>query len=1551
MPLPLPLPADPSSSTLLLDRARAQDPGLQRQALDLLDAVQARLALRHRARGRLMSDLADRFASSGLPEAYLPWFWDTVGHRLAGPDRKRAGSAFTRAREAEAAHALPLDPHHTVENALLFARHGALTAKELGAHRARLAALLPPREAHREFLRFLDSWTAGGAPVPAGLPSRLRASARAAGLGTAEEARALGRVLAASGGREVPVSVLEAADRVFAEAPPSEEDRPGLAALFPASVTDGAPWLRLLETTGVAEDMAQGRLRPKGGYGAWLSRYFFMYGYRWVGQGVTRQRMPDELYALLERIAPRIREEKAPVRLYEGRYRHGRVDGELVRACESHGIGVDLPAGVGRPLRGPQNTGGGTRPHPRFLEQMNAEVERVRGGLLESADRGLAELDACLSHEVMRNLDEVEEILDGLDLAAPLARTLRFGVPGEYGWRAFEEAVAEIGARDGGVRGMTSTWPVLTVYGRDAAVAVDHRERRGSCSFTLPEDADEHTVHFVGGDFQVAWTTSGRSDGRRSQRALWCSAPEDVFDTASSPALFDHGTAHCHDLGLVLASPDGGRYDQDGVLRPGDRRGVVRVGDHLGDGTRVWSNTGGGDSGFPEVDAATGVSGDLTCPDFLTPDPRLGYADYLDTRLHLVGLPEGADGSPLGSADGLAGFRVVWTGPGGEGTGKAQRALEGTDGRRARLPDRLDLRYWGVLRMPGGAAGGLLAYRWKAGHTVVQCRDADDHSLIWETWAYPKARLRNHEGNGLIPLMPPPAFWHFLSPRDPDASRALRGVDEATARRLIEAALHAPGAEDPSSPESPLASSARTSPARAAAVREALSRLLPEVTDEALVDGTGGVVWAVLWAAELRLRREEASRRTALVRAGALPGPVAEATDADLERALAGLFDSAETAFHSSSRDLAATVTALTADGARLRGRTDEHTRRLSPPGAPARWEPLLGRTDAVLWRLATGGASPRERGALVALLRVWAEQPFAERGTVWVRGLATGASLAPLVAAGQAVIVEPPSPLPRGYGREARHWSGRYLADRRYAYVRAGSAPVPEGAEEQDPVRIERDETARLHRFLELLDQRGPVVFGPEAVAAFRATTRVARATAEFVLSGEFGRSKAAPEKGAARAEYQRTGARLSTEQRRRMLVAAVPDDPAGLWEPGGTVAAAERMARVWVEILGAQPTRAELAAAKAESEVPDLFAADLAMDPFWTGLLADPSGEGHAAADQPRHLVQNSWGSLEVRRDDTRERIHGVGALALPFRDPATVLSWAALQLPVGHPAAAGAAQLHARLSAGLRRPGSYVPLSCDVPAPAVRAWAERAGAVPVRVGPERALEPGSAAWPMHSDGVLVLHEPRMDRPVVPVLLTAGLFDPGAVERTVEALTGLDLHDTAREVRRAAALYGGLARTAARATDTPVPAGGFEADPRLSAPDLVEEVAGGLDADADAAALYLQLLTLSRPTDRNVRRWNGWAPAHHRRTAARLLETGAVEQGRRSRAGRTLFVPGDWTELKAPHLPLETAKLGSHLVRARFDRQIEGPLNGVWPVAPAHEMFARAWRERGPA
>ncbi|MFI8262485.1 hypothetical protein [Streptomyces sp. NPDC085665] len=66
---------------------------------------------------------------------------------------------------------------------------------------------------------------------------------------------------------------------------------------------------------------------------------------------------------------------------------------------------------------------------------------------------------------------------------------------------------------------------------------------------------------------------------------------------------------------------------------------------------------------------------------------------------------------------------------------------------------------------------------------------------------------------------------------------------------------------------------------------------------------------------------------------------------------------------------------------------------------------------------------------------------------------------------------------------------------------------------------------------------------------------------------------------------------------------------------------------------------------------------------------------------------------------------------------------------------------------------------------------------------------------------------------------------------------------------------------------------------------------------------------------------------------------------EAKRARAGRTLFLPGEWSELKSPHLPVETAKLAPHAVRPLWRNEIRSPFARVLPTAPLHEMFAAAW------
>ncbi len=124
---------------------------------------------------------------------------------------------------------------------------------------------------------------------------------------------------------------------------------------------------------------------------------------------------------------------------------------------------------------------------------------------------------------------------------------------------------------------------------------------------------------------------------------------------------------------------------------------------------------------------------------------------------------------------------------------------------------------------------------------------------------------------------------------------------------------------------------------------------------------------------------------------------------------------------------------------------------------------------------------------------------------------------------------------------------------------------------------------------------------------------------------------------------------------------------------------------------------------------------------------------------------------------------------------------------------------------------------------------------------------------------------------------------------------------------------------------------------NPQLSVPELVAEVSRTHGLGEDAAALYLQLLALPDPTDRNVARWTGWKPARLKRARAELAATALVLEAKRSRAGRGLFLPGGWQEAKSPALPAETWKAA--LYELPTHRPVLAPL-------PVPELFARAWQ-----
>ncbi|MFC8387187.1 hypothetical protein [Streptomyces sp. NPDC057238] len=193
-------------------------------------------------------------------------------------------------------------------------------------------------------------------------------------------------------------------------------------------------------------------------------------------------------------------------------------------------------------------------------------------------------------------------------------------------------------------------------------------------------------------------------------------------------------------------------------------------------------------------------------------------------------------------------------------------------------------------------------------------------------------------------------------------------------------------------------------------------------------------------------------------------------------------------------------------------------------------------------------------------------------------------------------------------------------------------------------------DDTTRIPRLLALLGEHGPLPVTDAAVDLFRWRTGVPRPVAALVLDGIVGSGGQAADLKLCRAKPYRADRftatlyldllrKLGPTGRLAVLSAALPEDPADLWAPGGTTAVAERMATAWSDLLGVTP-------------------------------YADDGS--HAAVLAEDHGLPGSWATALL-----------TGCPAEPLdadgtRAAATAVTWALAERPVGDPAAEGARAL---------------------------------------------------------------------------------------------------------------------------------------------------------------------------------------------------------------------------------------------------------------------------------
>ncbi|MEV7323221.1 hypothetical protein [Streptomyces sp. NPDC093970] len=1489
---------------------------------------------------------------------FLPTFYEQAARVfLQQENTTYAAAFFGKAREAERVHALAVDEGRQRAVFLEFAFAGALTVKALKEYVKDLARRLEPAVAWAQFRQLTVERCAAGMPPYASLPQDARGLIRAAGLDRrTEECALVADLLTSPAAVRAPASFWNAYRDVLPVLADSRpEIRVRLLEIMPAGlgrqVADDEFWLTLLAECG-ADLLLTGDSGGAAGHGVdpadWLSRWA---QHRKHGAAYSH-RSPATL-ALVERMASALRASGRPVDLFTGRWQTG-ADLDLLDLCVAEGVAlavpdadtqVHLPLGIWL---------GDERPGRRELKALAAEpryrtllfeaVEGLGSGRLPAdlprvaahpvlgevlrewlreattefaAASGLPGVEARLQRlrpfrAVLRESAPAVRRLAAYDVVPVLGRTLRAGILDELGWPALEDALALLDSevrkdRDNALS-VTEAWPALILARGHKAVVVGPEGVLLTHDLRLPTDLDRWQrprFRYADGEMLVLWRNGSKQYG------YWSNRPSDVFPLGGEQVPGWWSGMDAANASVPL--PGGGRATGGRTLHAGDTV-LPASRPVLGDGTTYWrQGRQGRQSVWLEYDPATGEHGRASLPALLASAVREDTA-LLHDSCEVLPLQPGLEHSPFGT-DGTVLGRWVRT----EDDGAGRRTVAGTpDGRTATLRAARDRRApavpLGPLRLPGGAEP-IAAQTYQS----VALHADDGTQLGWVSLG---------ESGGAYAagtrLVPPVAFWHALRPRDVQGSGVLRALTDEAAGALMRAVAKALDER-----KEALARAGEDERARAAvpAVDEvavaAVAGSLPALTDRRLLTGVASLVRAALRVAESAAslaepaedRPRQPRQRTEGMFADYSPEHGVDRALHDGVAGIVSLQNSWQTGWAAlrQIRSVNHVLSGRPADGRPLPGRehlsaaadgwlSDEHT----IPGIGAIWPAVLGALRPLAYRAASPALTDVQREPLLLLFEALAEGPLPGLGST-LRKVVLSEPHDKQQRAGQVLRRDGRTVVILGcQSVDARQGQVEWLAlDHDPTGVFAAVAHFTLVRETRHATGVPADRLAALTR---LVREKGAAPWRPEAVEELVAATHGALGPlqATVLLAGH---PQAPGAEGLAtiglKPRQRAFGGGLlnglAPDEQRALLGALLPDDPAVLWTRGPDTAAASR---VWADRLGTL------------LRLPEDLSADLA------GM-----GAGHAEA--VLNPGRTPWlARTTVLRPDKDGDLAPADPSAVPnaYALAGAVESLAALAylLPYGHPLRAGLTDGHAALRRRLSDPGLLLQLGLE--------WTEKGGATSVRLREVFGLPASGGA---DADGLtragdtLVLRPWYSDteRVLVRTAALSGADDP--VFGLLEGLVGEGRAGSLRSVRTI--LGDDLARALAAEGSA-----GYAQDPTVSVPGLVAEVSSAHDLGADASALYLQLLALPDPTDRNCARWTGWKPARAKRARGELAASGLVVEAKRPRAGRTLFLPGGWRDLKAHALPLETWKESLYPVS-------DGAR--TLPLVPVPELFARAW------
>ncbi|MFD5818905.1 DNA-binding protein [Streptomyces sp. NPDC127038] len=1481
--------------------------------------------------------LGDRLAAS-VPH-FLPTFYEQAGRVfLAEENATYASQLFTRARRAEAEHGLTVQEERLDAVFLEFALAGALPVKVLSSYARELAARVPAEDALRRFTRLCLRRTAGGLPPSVQMANDLRRLARAAGRDAALTEQEYVRELLA-----LPATLRAAAGwwkghrtALVALATREPGVRGALLDLMPAAGDGDLPamWLELLETSGAAaglwDDSLPEEQRPQDGTAGWLERFLSFW------QRARSWRDPSrmaELHPLVERAADRLR---AELTASGGALKAGH-DLDLIDLLLSLDIPVAAPGkgdallvshwALGEGRRDLVSLAADSRFHGAFrrgADRFGEDGQSLRAIALLAASPGgrplltdwvlgvvrrftavgLPQLPEALSRlkwlpaEALALAEDEVRAAAGTDLAPLLARTLRAGLFDELGWPAWEDAVASLVPKtDVEDVVVADAWPGLIVAGASQARVIGAEGTLLTHDLRIPSNSHwgDPGFHHVDGELLVYW-----NDRTEGLRGYWHTRPDRTLSLEG--ARNTRGTRMDWYQGngpITLPLTGGGRTTGGGVLHAGDTT-LPEERQLLCDGVSHWVwSADGGVRGWYEFDPATGERGRMSMPAFLADALRDAPEGSTFGGGRLYPSPVAAQGPAAAPVDGVVGLRLVQL---PDGSVRAQDLA----GHTVTLPADAG-RPSTLVVFPGAdRASAVVRESWRL--AVV---DADGVT----TSVAKTDRAPGAFGEGSL-LLPPVQYWEFLTARDPEGSASLRRVDRDTAAALLSAA----GREDKE------------------ALPEAIRSLLP-VTHTALIAGIAGVARHA--AGQQAVLDAVAARLTRALDGGPQEEGPAGPPDEVLVEATNGLCDASHSRWNRDKED----DTVFRALRELRRASLLRDPAVAEAPAAPLHLDgrripvgrqelrALLAGLPALAFRAAAHTTSDEHRNVLNILL--------AEFDGLGLASSAGTSSWREVELHLGADVLRTPS----GEWREGR-WNGvlslgagSFIAV--LACVSRGDdgcvftglfhdpagrfeAPEPYTLRASAPLN-ENIPADLLGSFLRELSARGPAPWFPQAAEEFARLTGVTDTMARLIVAGMphviHDRSYLTAETcaaigvkpgpaGIAKEELRHLGSAIRSE----VVAALLPADPARLWTEGPDWAAA---AEVWNSRLGRR------------AAVPEELLSD-AVRAFkygqWNAREALPGILDPAR--EPRLSRDHEW----VVEGD---RVRSVDKEAPGFAGPVLIgfvgiAAWLAHRLPVGDPIRAALPAALAAVRDRLSHPGLMLDLNQYI---GLREFRKTAGA-PTEVG---------TGFERYGAVVLATHDDQPSPALRVSLLDKAGQDPYLPALRVEGQRPYQVEVALRLARSA--------RFEALLADPGDPRAGergkdgtwWPQDPTRSVPDLVAEAAKEYGLGEDAAALYLMLLTMPDPTDRMTARWTGWKPARLKAARAELAATDLVVEATRTRAGRSLFLPGGWVVPKAPRVPLEQWK------RPLYDDLLwrdEALLAVIVPTEPVPDLYRRVWQ-----